>query len=287
MDAPLRLGFSPCPNDCFVFHALVHGAVAPDLAWEVTMDDVEALNTRAADGALDVAKVSYHAYAYLAHRMVLLPAGGALGRGVGPLLVARDPQLDLAGATVATPGGRTTANLLFDLFAGAEARRTVLRYDRILPAVARGEVDAGLIIHESRFTFREHGLHAVRDLGTWWEERTGMPIPLGGIAVRRDLPTPLRRRIARAVRASVEAAWTDPAASEAYQARHAQEMSEEVRRRHVATYVNEFTREVGAEGRAAVRRLYLEAEGQGLFPAPTGALFEGDPQPQPQPAAAR
>ncbi|MEX2503178.1 MAG: 1,4-dihydroxy-6-naphthoate synthase [Trueperaceae bacterium] len=273
MNAPLRLGFSPCPNDAFVFHALVHGLVAPDLRWEVVMDDVEALNERVRRGQLDVAKISVHAYAHVADRYALLPSGGALGYGVGPLLVARDPELDLTRATVATPGGRTTANLLLDLFAPNGAQRTAMRYDRIVPAVVAGEVDAGLIIHESRFTYGDHGLHAVQDLGAWWEARTGRPIPLGAVAIRRDLPAERIARVAAAVRASVEAAWADPEASEAYQARHAQEMDPAVRRRHVETYVNDFTRDVGCEGREAVRTLFAQAEARGLFPAPVHDTF--------------
>lgn len=273
MVTTLRLGFSPCPNDAFVFHALVEGGLdTGTLRFETHLEDVETLNGWAEDGRLEVAKVSYHAYGRIADRWWMLPSGGALGRGVGPLLVARNEGVDLAGARIATPGGRTTANLLLDLFVEnrpleAPIERVELRYDRIMPAVAAGEVDAGLIIHESRFTYREHGLACLADLGSWWENDSGAPIPLGGIAVRRDLPTEVIAGVARAVRGSVEAARRDPSASEAYVARHAQEMSPEVRRKHIDTYVNDFTLDLGAEGRAAVRTLLDRAAAIGRIPA--------------------
>lgn len=275
MNAPLRLGFSPCPNDAFVFHALVHGVVAPDLAWDVRLEDVERLNGLAQDGELDVAKVSYHAFGRIADDWWMLPSGGAMGHGVGPLIVARTPDLELAEATVATPGGRTTASLLLDLYAPASLRRVELRYDRIMPAVEAGDVDAGLIIHESRFTYRDHGLHRVVDLGEWWESWTGAPIPLGGIAVRRDLPDDSIDRVASAVRASVVAARRDPLASASYVAQHAQEMSPEVRERHIDTYVNDFTLDAGPVGRAAVDTLFERAAGRGLLPAVRPDLFWG------------
>lgn len=270
---PLRLGFSPCPNDCFVFDALVHGRVDTPLSFEVVLDDVEALNAMAADDALDVAKVSYHAAAHLADRYRLLPSGGALGRGVGPLVVTREPLTDLRGRTVAVPGGRTTAMLLLALAFGADVGTSVLRYDRIMPAVAAGEVDAGLIIHESRFTYPDHGLVCHLDLGSWWEARSGHLIPLGAIAVRRDLSEGVQRELARAVHASVSAAMADPAASEPFIAEHAQEMDPEVRRRHVELYVNRWSVDLGADGRAAVAALFAAAAAEGLAPLPPADLY--------------
>jgi len=255
---PLRLGFSPCPNDCFVFHALLHDPTLTDVHFEVVQDDVEALNALAEAGALDIAKVSYHAAATMLERWALLPSGGALGRGVGPLIVTRERLDDLAGRVVAVPGGRTTARLLLAL-AHPEADTTPIRYDRIMPAVAAGDVDAGLIIHESRFTYAEHGLQAHSDLGAWWEASVGELIPLGAIAVRRDLPADLQREVARVVHASVAAAFRDPAASEAFVARHAQEMSREVRDKHIALYVNEHTLDVGVAGRRAADALLRAA----------------------------
>lgn len=272
-DRRLRLGFSPCPNDCFVFDALVHGRVATQLRFEVVLDDVEALNQRALAGELDVAKVSYHAFGRLSERWWMLRAGGALGRGVGPLVVARPGTLaagapDLRGLTVAVPGGTTTARLLLRLYAPDGVREREVRYDRIMPAVAASEVDAGLIIHESRFTYAEHGLAAPLDLGAWWERRTGSLLPLGGIAVRRDLGLEVAREAQRAVAASVAAAFADPSASEPYVARHAQELSPAVRRAHIELYVNAHSLDVGADGAAAVARLLREAAAVGMVPPP-------------------
>jgi len=256
---PFRLGFSPCPNDCFVFHALTHDPGLTPLQFEVVLDDVEALNRMAADGVLDVAKVSYHAAAHMLDRWQLLPSGGALGRGVGPLVVTREPLADLDGRRVAVPGGRTTAMLLLaSAYPGVET--VELRYDRIMPAVAAGEVEAGLIIHESRFTYRDHGLHAHADLGAWWEEHTGELIPLGAIAVRRDLPAAVKRELARAVHASVAAAFRDPSASEAFVAAHAQELSADVRAQHIELYVNSYSLDVGEEGRRAASVLFEAAQ---------------------------
>lgn len=269
----LRLGFSPCPNDTFIFHALVHGLVAPDLDVHVTLADVQELNDLAVAGALDVAKISYHAYLHVADRFAMLPAGGALGRGVGPLVVTREPVTSLDDATVATPGGLTTANLLLGLWQPDNVRTVPLRYDRIMPAVAAGDVDAGLIIHESRFTYADHGLVQHEDLGAWWERETGRPIPLGGIAIRRELGPELARRFTEAIRASLRHAWDAPADSAAYVARHAQEMSAEVRRRHIELYVNEYSLDVRAEGRAAVEELARRATERGIAPMPTRDLF--------------
>ena len=265
----LRLGYSPCPNDTFIFHALVHGLVAdgaaPPLTFDVTLDDVEAMNRLADEGELDVAKVSYHAYGYLARRWVLLPAGGALGEGVGPLVVAREPDLDLAGRRIAIPGGRTTANLLLKLWRPAGSELVELRYDRIMPAVVAGEVDAGLIIHESRFTYPSYGLHALVDLGSWWEEQVGELVPLGAIAARRSLGAETLARLTRLLRASLEHAWADPTASAAYVAEHAQEMEPAVRQRHIDLYVNHYSLDVGEAGAGAARALLERGHRKGLF----------------------
>lgn len=274
---PLRLGFSPCPNDCFVFDALVHGRVDTPLRFDVVLEDVEALNGLARAGALDVAKVSWHAVGHLTRDWWMLRAGGALGHGVGPLIVARTAGVDLNGARVAVPGGTTTAKLLLRLFAPEGVDEVELRYDRIMPAVAAGEVDAGLIIHESRFTYRDHGLVALADLGAWWEARTGGLLPLGGIAVRKALGERVAREVGRAVAASVAAAFDDPAASEPYVAAHAQELSPEVRRAHIELYVNRWSRDVGTDGEAAVRRLLAEAHAIGLVPPVPADLFVPDP----------
>lgn len=269
----LTLGFSPCPNDTFIFHALVHGLVAPDLAWDVRLADVEALNRLAVAGELDVTKLSYHAYLHVADRYAMLPSGGALGRGVGPLVVTREPMPDLGGAVVATPGGLTTANLLLGLWRPEDVRTVEMRYDEIMPAVSAGEVDAGLIIHESRFTYRDHGLTAHIDLGTWWERATGRPIPLGGIAVRRDLAPGIVRRVDAGIRHSLAHAWADPSASAEYVAQHAQEMSPDVRNRHIELYVNDFSHDLGEDGRLAVAELARRAAARGLVTDAPESLF--------------
>jgi 1,4-dihydroxy-6-naphthoate synthase len=259
----IRLGFSPCPNDTFIFHALVHGSIAlPGVRLSTRLEDVETLNALAFRGELDVAKVSYGALPALVDRYVLLRSGGALGRGCGPLLVARQPlaAVALQHARIAVPGRRTTANRLLRFRFPSAPEGIELRYDEIMPAVARGEVDAGLIIHESRFTYQNHGLTRIADLGDWWETETGLPIPLGGIVARRELGAGRIIEIQRAIRASVEHAFADPDASLEYRRSNAVEMDDAVMREHVALYVNEFSADLGAEGVRAVEA-FLERAG--------------------------
>lgn len=277
----LSLGFSPCPNDTFIFHALVHGAVeAYGLHFHERLGDVETLN-RTALGAgraqdqpsrhaeLDVTKASYGAIPFLLEEYVLLRSGGALGRACGPLVVARDPldMTRLRGKRIAVPGRLTTANLLLRLFDPSLAEGVEMVYSEIMPAVARGAVDAGVIIHEGRFTYADHGLTALLDLGQWWEETTGYPIPLGGIVARRSLGEDRIFAVEDAIRRSVEYAFDNPAASEAYVRRHAQEMDPEVIRRHIALYVNHFSATLGDEGEAAVRELFTRATDARVIPA--------------------
>ena len=272
----LAIGFSPCPNDTFMFHALVTGAVdGPALTpW---LADIEALNERAIAGGdpLPVTKLSVHALAHVCGRYVPLAAGAALGRGCGPLVVARPGRLPeapraalqaLAGLRVAIPGRYTTAQLLLRSLAPAPRETVSLRFDEILPAVATGSVDAGLIIHESRFTYARHGLVAVADLGVLWEEETGLPLPLGVIAVERARGEALASALTAGIQRSIAAAWADPQASAGYVRAHAQEMDPEVCRRHIALYVNEFSRELGGEGRAAIDALIARGRGSGLLP---------------------
>ncbi len=279
----LKLGYSPCPNDTFIFHALAAGLLAgtsdqagsgdePPLEFDVSLMDIDALNQAARAGSLDVAKVSYHAYGYLAQDWVLLRSGGALGRGVGPLVVAREPGIDLVGKRVAVPGGTTTAKLLLSLWRG-DLTTEVLRYDRIMPAVSAGEFDAGLIIHESRFTYRDHGLHALVDLGTWWEKEASQLVPLGAIAVRRSLGERVHQRLDRLVRASLGRAFADPGASRSYVAEHAQEMDAAVRQQHIDLYVNEYSLDVGEPGEAAALELLRRGESGGLFALSDGPVF--------------
>jgi 1,4-dihydroxy-6-naphthoate synthase len=270
---PLSLAISPCPNDTFVFHALVHGLVPGAPPVEVTYADVDVTNTAAERGAYDLVKVSYAALPWLLDDYHLLPCGGALGRGCGPLVLTRgdrhgpdgDPA-DLTGATVAVPGDRTTAYLLFRLWSAQRppARIEVVPFHEIMPGVAAGRYDAGLVIHEARFTYPRYGLTALVDLGEWWEADTGLPIPLGAILARRGAVDP--DAAADWIRQSVRRAWADPAASRDYVLRHAQEMERDVVDRHIALYVNEFTAELGEEGWAAVDALLGRAAAAGLTP---------------------
>jgi 1,4-dihydroxy-6-naphthoate synthase len=253
----LSLAISPCPNDTFVFHALAHGLVPGAPPVDVTYADVDVTNTAAARGTFDLVKVSYAALPGLRDEYALLPCGGALGRGCGPLLLARSGATapDLARARIAIPGELTTAYLLFRLWLGdrTPAAVEVVPFHEIMPGVAAGRYDAGLVIHEARFTYPRYGLHALVDLGEWWEQDTGLPIPLGAILARKGTVDP--DQAAGWVRASVRAAWADPAASRDYVLAHAQEMEPDVVEQHIALYVNEFTEDLGDEGRAAVDTL--------------------------------
>jgi 1,4-dihydroxy-6-naphthoate synthase len=253
----LTFGISPCPNDTFAFHALVHGLVDAPFRVEPVMLDIEELNRRSHTGALDLTKLSFGAYPSVADRYRMLPSGAALGHGVGPLVVARR-GMTLAEATagrIAIPGRETTAFLLLRLASPTLGEVVELRYDEILGAVASGAVDAGLIIHESRFTYAAHGLTRVIDLGEWWEERSGLPIPLASICARRDLPDDLVEAASVAIRASVEHAFAHPEASRAYTRAHAQELSDDVCDQHIALYVNRFSLDLGDEGREAIDAL--------------------------------
>jgi 1,4-dihydroxy-6-naphthoate synthase len=253
----LSFGFSPCPNDTFAFHALVHGLVDAPFAVDSVLLDIEELNRCAIEGDLELTKVSFGAFGDATKGYRLLRSGAALGRGVGPLVVAREP-IELAaaaGGRIAIPGRATTAFLLLRLAVADLGEVVELRYDRIPAAVERGEVDAGLIIHESRFTYAERGLVRVGDLGEWWESQTGLPVPLAGICARRDLGDELIEAAERAIRASVEYALADPGASRDYVRAHSQELSDEVCDAHIALYVNEFSVDLGADGLHAIDRL--------------------------------
>ncbi|MCP2014818.1 1,4-dihydroxy-6-naphthoate synthase [Deinococcus sp. HSC-46F16] len=258
LPAALDLGYSFCPNDTFIFYALHAGRVPAPLPVQERLEDVQTLNEWAREGRLPVTKISYRAYFEVMDRYVALRSGGALGRGVGPLVVAREELGDLNGRRVASPGNLTTADLLLRL-AYPEVQLTPMRYDEVMPAVARGEYDAGLIIHESRFTYQDHGLVKLMDLGAWWEGETGLPLPLGAILVRRDLPPGVQRGLNAAVRESLEYAYAHPAEPKAYIRQHALEMSDEVMQAHIDLYVNDFSRDVGEEGEWAVRELYRRA----------------------------
>ncbi|MFF1871973.1 1,4-dihydroxy-6-naphthoate synthase [Streptomyces sp. CB03911] len=282
MAEALRIAYSPCPNDTFVFHAWAHGLVPGADAPEVTFADIDVTNGLAArsgstpPGAgeeLDVLKISYGALPWVLDEYALLPCGGALGRGCGPLVLTRpDAPDDLSGKTVAVPSERSTAYLLFRIWAaravpGGLGEVVVLPFDEIMPAVRDGRVDAGLVIHEARFTYQEYGLRKLADMGEAWEQDTGLPIPLGAIVARRSLGAQRLREISETIRASVRQAWADPAASRAYVLAHAQEMDPAVADQHIGLYVNEFTADLGEEGYAAVRGLLTRAAAEGLVPA--------------------
>lgn len=264
----LEIGFSPCPNDTFMFHALVAGAVA-GVRVRPWLADIEALNERAMGATpLAITKLSVHGLGHVLGRYRALQVGAALGRGCGPLVVARE-QKELRGlrGRVAIPGPYTTAHLLLRIF-GPNVETVAMRFEKILPAVAAGEVDAGVIIHEGRFVYGGFGLQLVADLGAVWEADTGLPLPLGVIAAERTLGS--AEAFAAGLRASIEAAWRDPEASAAFVRAHAQELDPEVCRRHIALYVNEYSRELGAEGRAAVETLLARGAAIGMLPRAQG-----------------
>ena len=278
----LSTAYSPCPNDTFTFHAWTHGLVPSPLAPEVAFADIDITNGLAERGELDVLKVSYAALPWVLDEYALLPCGGALGRGCGPLVLtgpdaSADPA-DLAGRTVAVPSERSTAYLLFRLWAaeavpGGLGEIVVLPFDEIMPAVRDGKVDAGLVIHEARFTYQRYGLRSLADMGEAWEAATGLPIPLGAIIARRSLGAERLAELASAIRASVRYAWAHPEASRDYVLEHAQEMDPAVADQHIALYVNDFTADLGADGYAAVRGLLERAAAAGLVPATApGAL---------------
>ncbi len=273
----LTLGISPCPNDTFIFDALANGALdTGDLRFEVVLEDVQTLNEWALQGRLDVSKVSYGVLPAISGAYVVLGAGGALGRGVGPLLVAR-PGLGPfrpEAMSVAIPGRETTAHLLFSLAYPAAARKSFMVFSAVEGAVLSGAVDAGVIIHEGRFTYAAKGLAKIQDLGEFWERTTGAPIPLGGIVARRTLAPAVRREVDRLVRASVEHALARRPAVSGWVRRHAQEMDETVMRRHIDLYVNEFSIDLGDAGRAAVRTLLdVHARLDPSAPAPGDGVF--------------
>lgn len=272
----LSLGFSPCPNDTFMFYPLVHGLVdTGGLGFTERLEDVETLNRLALQGALDVSKVSYHALGHIRDEYALLRSGSALGRGCGPLLVATegfDPA-DLRGRTIAVPGRYTTALLLLRLFDPRLVNFLVMPFNEIMDAVLRGDADAGLIIHESRFTYQGYGLHKLVDLGEWWEAETGLPIPLGGIVARRALGEENIKAIERALRDGVAYSRQHPALAAHYIREHAQEISEEVCSAHIDLYVNDFSVDLGDEGIKAIQCLMQRAEEAGIVPPSQAGLL--------------
>lgn len=282
MTTELNIAFSPCPNDTFVFHAWAHGLVPGAPKLNVTYADIDITNTLAADGeGPEVLKISYAALPWVLERYKLLPCGGALGRGCGPLLLtASEPSAikrseKLAGRRIAVPSERSTAYLLFRLWAaqnvtGGIGEIVVMPFDEIMPAVRDGHVDAGLVIHEARFTYASYGLNLLADLGSWWESDTGLPIPLGAIIARRDLDADA---ITGWIRSSLQYAWDHPTDSREYVLSHAQELAPEVAKSHIDLYVNDFSMNLGDDGYAAISALLDRAAAEGLVPAIDPALL--------------
>ncbi|WP_328413340.1 1,4-dihydroxy-6-naphthoate synthase [Streptomyces violaceus] len=267
----LQIAYSPCPNDTFVFDALAHGRVPGAPALDVTFADIDVTNGMAERGEFDVLKVSYAVLPYVLDEYALLPCGGALGRGCGPLVLTREADVDLAGRRVAVPSEKSTAYLLFRLWAAdtlgdGVGEIVVMPFHEIMPAVRDGKVDAGLVIHEARFTYGGYGLHKLADMGEHWEHTTGLPIPLGAIIAKRSLGEQKLRLLADSIRTSVRAAWDDPEVSRPYVMEHAQEMDPAVADQHIGLYVNEFTAGLGEDGYAAVRGLLTRAAAEGLVP---------------------
>ncbi len=268
MNKILKLGYSPCPNDTFLFHALAHGLVkCDDFQFSVQLKDVETLNQDAKSEIFDITKLSFPAIGHLLDRYALLRSGAALGRGCGPLIVAR-PGFNLEtirSGKIAVPGMWTTAFLLLSLYLSNRPDVIPISFDQIMPSLQRGETDFGVIIHEGRFTYEKYGLKKLLDLGEWWEEKTGMPIPLGGIAIRRKLGPDIAGKVEHGIRQSVAYAFEHRKASEKYISKHAQEMTKTVIQSHIDLYVNHFTVDLGEDGAAAVETLFSMAREKGVI----------------------
>lgn len=277
MKTKLSLAYSPCPNDCFIFDALVHGKIdCGDLSFEPRLEDVEALNQNALRGRYDISKLSFAAYARVLPQYIMLRAGSALGFNCGPLLVqakGKSQSPDTKDWKVAIPGELTTANFLLSIAYPKITHKLPMLFSEIEEAVLQGKVDAGLIIHESRFTYQEKGLEKISDLGEYWDKVSGAPIPLGGIAVRRNLPVELQHTLNRLIRESVEYAFAHPESSMPYVRAHAQEMSEAVMKQHIALYVNAFSLDLGEPGKKAVELLFSQAGLVNKSAGPSQALI--------------
>lgn len=272
----LSLGFSPCPNDTFIFDAMIHGKIDTEgLNFEVILGDVEELNQRAFRGDLDITKLSFHAFAHLIDTYCLLDAGSALGRNCGPLLIAKNSMTsaEIEAGTIAIPGKYTTANFLLSLAYPKAIQKEETLFSDIERNVLNGKVDAGLIIHENRFTYQDKGLVKLMDLGEFWESTTGMPIPLGGIVANRKLEAEVLETINRVLKRSVEFAFANPKSALPYIRQHAQEMEEAVMYAHIDLYVNDFSRDLGKEGKAAVQFLFDKATQLGHIPASKDSVF--------------
>ncbi len=275
----LTLGFSTCPNDTFIFDAMVHNRIDNEgLEFNCTLTDVEELNQLAFEGRLDITKLSYHAYALLADKYVILNSGSALGYGNGPLLISRHKIYpdEVSDLKIAIPGKNTTANLLLSIAFPKVKQKKEYLFSLIEEVVLSGEMDAGLIIHENRFTYQKKGLNKIIDLGEYWENETGRPIPLGCIAVKRELPLDIQQKVNRAMKRSVEFAFNHPNETWPFVKQYAQEMDDSVMQSHIDLYVNEFTRDLGIIGKNAVEMLYFKAFEKGILPKIREDIFIPD-----------
>ncbi|MBI2721797.1 MAG: 1,4-dihydroxy-6-naphthoate synthase [Bacteroidetes bacterium] len=264
----LSLGYSPCPNDCFIFDALVHNKIDTEgLEFEVELADVETLNQKALKGELDITKLSFHAYGYVLDKYILLRSGSALGFNCGPLLVTNASTKDMRveDMRIAIPGRLTTANFLLSLAFADLKNKVEYVFSEIENAVLSGAVDAGLLIHENRFTFEQKGLKKIIDLGEYWDSLIHAPIPLGGIVMKRNTDISILQKVNRLIKKSVEYAFANPEGCMDYVKAHAQEMEEEVMKKHIALYVNKFSVDLGMEGESAVNLLFKKAKDIGLF----------------------
>jgi len=272
----LTIGFSPCPNDTFIFEALINGRVDTEgIDYNWFLADVEELNNNALQGSVDITKISYHAYAYASHQYLLLDSGGALGRGNGPLLISKRKIYpdEINDVRIAIPGRYTTANLLLSIaWPGAKDKHEYLFSD-IPEVILSGEADAGLIIHETRFTYKAMGLQKIADLGEYWEKSSGMPIPLGAIVVNRTIPEETALKVNNAIKRSIEYAISDSKPASAFIKKHARELDESVINEHIKLYVNKFSHSLGAEGKEAVRTLYSVAKEKNIIPDMPERIF--------------
>ena len=263
MKHKLTLGFSPCPNDTFIFDALVNGRIElGNIELEIVMADVEELNRMAIAGKLDITKISYNAYSQVHYMYQLLNAGSALGNNCGPLLIAK--KMLSSEARIAIPGKNTTANFLMSFAYPNAVNKKELLFSEVENAVLNDEVDAGVIIHENRFTYQEKGLVRIADLGEVWEQKAGFPIPLGGIAIHRRLKPTLRKQFDQLLRESVQFAFDNPEASKDYVKCHAQEMDESVMRAHIDLYVNRYSLDLGEKGKLAIQKMYEVGQDFGM-----------------------
>jgi 1,4-dihydroxy-6-naphthoate synthase len=272
----LTIGFSPCPNDTFIFDALIHHKIDTEgLTFDVYLGDVEDLNQKAFNNELDITKLSYHAYGYFTDKYVLLDAGSALGAGCGPLLITKPTTLhsSLNTLKIAIPGKYTTANFLLSIAHPEATNKVEMLFSDIEDAVLSGKVDAGLIIHENRFTYQQKGLEKIFDLGEYWEKTTSSLIPLGGIVMKRNLPTETIHKVNRLLRKSIEYAFENPDSPLAYMQCHAQEMDIKVMMQHVDLYVNKYSIDLGDEGKSAITKMFNLAEEKGIIPKISNSLF--------------